>query len=183
MSTALADGQLFLRTVRETESEMTVFGLMVRKPALDRYLQALKVAKIQPRNVELRSLAMTRAVNLPDAVIINVERTALDIVIVDGDLPVVMRSSLLNDGGDAVRQAAGMVVDVVNAYRRQPAAAGLQMPAVLTGALSEEPELRQAVQGTLKLVVEPLSCPFKAPPGFAAANFAVNIGLALKLVT
>lgn len=181
---AAGDGRLFLRTVRQTESETTVFGLMVRKAALDSYLQALKIAGLRPRLVELRSLAVTRAVHLPYAVIINVERTELDIVIVNGNLPVVMHSALLSEGGDAAGQASAMVFDVVNAYRQgQPDVANLQMPAVLTGALCEEPELRQVVREKLKLVVEPLACPFKAPPGFAVASFAAGIGLALKMAT
>ena len=181
-SETAGDGRLFLHTIRQTGSETTVFGLMVRRAPLDRYLQALKVAGIRPSQVELRSLAMTRAVNLPYAVIVSVERTELDIVIVNGNLPVVMHSAVLSESG-AVRQAAAAVEDVVNAYRKSQIDAGtLQMPAVLTGALCEEPELRQIIREKLGLAVAPLACPFKAPPGFAVANFVVGIGLALKVV-
>jgi hypothetical protein len=180
-SETAGEGRLFLRTIRQTGSETTVFGLMVRKVGLDRYLQALSVAGIRPRQVELRALAMTRAVNLPYVVIVNVERTELDIVIVNGNLPMVMHSAVLSEGG-AVKQAVLELANVVNAYRQdQPDTGKLKMPAVLMGALCEEPELRQILREKLGLSVEALACPFKAPPGFAVANFAVGIGLALKV--
>jgi hypothetical protein len=60
------------------------------------------------------------------------------------------------------------------------AALAADTPLCLTGGLAAEPELRQAMESAFPYPIVALETPFTFPPGFPAAQYAVNLGLAMK---
>jgi hypothetical protein len=176
------DYRIYQQKVGESESEITAFVLAVRRIALEQYLAGLRQAAILPHMVELRPLAMIRAINQPHTIIANVERTSLDVVVVNNNLPLIMRSVPLS-GSDAemvevVTLELGRTIESYNSNQPQPL--NPRLPMVLIGELSAQPDMVEAVEQRLGHPIAPLTCPFAAPPGFAVANFVVNIGLVLK---
>jgi Tfp pilus assembly PilM family ATPase len=174
--------RIFHQTVNKSTTSMTVFVLAVRSDPLDRYLAGLKHAGITPQLVELRSLAMIRAINQPHTIIVNVERTSFDIVIVSNNLPVIMRTMALS-GNDAeiVQDVVSELERTIDSYNsNQPHPLNQRLPVALTGEFSTLPDLQQAVTARLDRPIVAPTCPYAAPAGFDVANFVVNIGLTLK---
>jgi hypothetical protein len=174
--------RIFHQTVNQSQAEITVFVLAVRSDPLDKYLAGLKHAAITPQMVELRSLAMIRAINQPHTIIVNVERTSFDIVIVSNNLPVIMRTmSLTGDDGEIIQDVVAELertIDSYNSERTPPL--NPRLPVALTGEFSASPDLQKAVTGYLGRPIVTPTCPYAAPAGFDVANFVVNVGLALK---
>lgn len=176
--------RIYHQVVSQTKEQISVFVLAVRGAALDRYLAGLKLAAIAPQMVELRPLAMIRAVNQLDTIIAHIERTALDLLVVRNFLPAIVRSVPLPEGGDEASIVETVVVELgrtIEAYNSDSAQPlNVDLPVTLTGDLSALPPLRTAIAERVGHPVAELTCPFAAPAGFAAANFVVNIGLVLK---
>lgn len=176
--------RIYHQTVGQTKDQIDVFVLAVRGAALDRYLAGLKLAAIAPQMVELRPLAIIRAVSLHETIIAHLERTALDVLVVSNFMPAIMRSVPLPDGGDEASIVETVVVELgrtIEAYNSdRPQALSRELPVTLTGELSTLPPLQTAIPERVGHPVAQMTCPFVAPAGFAAANFAVNIGLVLK---
>lgn len=179
-----AEYHIFHQPVAEHGNEMRVYVIAVRKDMLEPYLAGLRAAGLYPDVVELRPLAIVRAVNQPHTIIANVERSSFDIVIVSNNVPAVMRSLLLHDGEAGAGQAN--LVDELehtiafynDSNRERPLSP--RLPVVLTGELADAQELQDALRERLDREISQVSCPFACPAGFAVGNFAVNIGLAQR---
>ncbi len=174
--------RVFFQKVRESDNQLTIFVLAVRRPALEQYLIGLKRAGIAPKMVELRPLAMIRAINQPHIIIANIEHNALDVVIVSNNLPVIMRSVPLAGSDteivDVAMQELERTIESYNSDRPHPLSPHL--PVALTGELAALPEVQAAVPERVGHPILALTCPFAASPGFAVASFIVSIGLVLK---
>jgi hypothetical protein len=176
-----SDYRIYHQVVTRTPTQITVFVLAVRKQALDEYLAGLRLAAITPQMVELRPLAMIRAINQPHALIANVERTSLDVIIVSNYLPVIMRSIPLSGStgdADVVVLELERTIEAYNSNHPHPLSP--RLPLALTGEMSDDPATQQAIAARVQHPLAGLTCPFKAPSGFAVGNFTVNIGLVLK---
>ncbi len=179
-----AEYHLFHQVVEEASDHVRIFLIAVRREALDAYLSGLRLANVVPQMVELRPLAMVRAISQPHIIISNAERSSLDVIIVSNSVPVVMRSLLVEETD--VAGACGLVVDELertiasynDSNRDRPLSPRLAV--ALTGELSAEPDLHHLVRERLGRPVAALSCPLSCPQGFPVANFVVNAGLVLK---
>ena len=174
------DYRIYHQVVSEGQTQIQVFVLAVKQAALTQYLEGLRQAGVIPQMVEMRPLAMIRAINQPHTIIAHIERTALDVIIVANNLPVIMRSVPLSEAGivEVVVQELGRTIDAYNSDHPLPLSA--RLPVALTGELADTPDLQQAVQDRLGHPIATLTCPFAAPAGFAVPTFIVNIGLVLK---
>jgi hypothetical protein len=177
--------RVFHQVVAQHSEQMKVFLLAVRRAPLADYMKGLKLAGIAPVMVDLRPLAMVRAVDQPYIIIAHVERTSLDLVIVANNLPAIMRSTLLSST-DGVVSMSGVVDEISKAIdacdRNNPDhPLDPSVPIALSGELSTTPELQQGIQDKLKRTIVTTRCPLTAAAGFDTANFIVNIGLVLKL--
>lgn len=174
--------RIFHQVVNESPTEIMVFVLAVRNAPLTQYLAGLRQAAIVPQMVELRPLAMIRAINQPHIIIANVERTSFDVVIVSNDLPVIMRTMAFSGSdGEIVKDVVSELERTIESYNsNHPQPLSPRLAVALTGEFSALPDLRQAVTERLGRPLVSLTCPFAAPAGFDVANFVVNIGLVLK---
>ena len=173
--------RLFHQVVEEKTTEIKVFVLAVRRAALTGFLEGLRIAGIAPRLVELRPLALIRAINQPHTIIANVERTFVDVIIVSNYLPMIMRSVPLPEDNTATTEIVNELKRTIDSYNGDhPVQLKARLPLVLTGEMSSRPDLVDALTNGLQRPVVGPGCPFIAPPGFAVESFVVNLGLILK---
>jgi Tfp pilus assembly PilM family ATPase len=175
------DYRVYHYVVARTASQTNAFMLAVRGAALDEYVAGLQQAGIAPHMVDLRALAMIRAINQPHTIIAGIERTALDVIIVSNYAPVIMRSVPLS-GTEADIDLIGREIEqTIEAYNRDhPHPLSPRLPLALIGEMADDPAVQQAIMARVQHPFADLACPYSAPSGFAIANFAVSIGLALK---
>lgn len=167
-------------------SERQSFVVGVPRPLFDAEVQALTHAGIKARVLDLKPVALARAVNRKEAVIIDLEPDTSDIVLVVEGVPVIMRTLIIGGEGvpeeDKVRQAAGELSRTLEFYNSSHPEHPISpaTPAFVTGQLAKDETLTDLIRVAIPNPVEKLEPAIECPAELSVAEYAVNIGLALK---
>ena len=184
----LSEEQLYLswQTVTAGEMERQVLVVGVPREVVDNEVRSLRVAGINPRILELRTMALARAAGKEQALILNIEPSSFDIVVVANGVPEIMRSIAWQQGDLAeegrvehLALTLEMTIDFYNArHLDMPLAPAT--PLVITGQMSGDLTLVESLQARLSYPVEPLAPPLEFPDEMPVAQYACNIGLAMR---
>ena len=163
-----------------------ILAIGIPRTMLDNEVKSLRALGVNPRILELRAIALTRAVNRKQAIIINIEPSSIDIVIVVNGVPEAIRTIAWQEDGNDVEEKVeqlaanlGLTVDFYNAHHFETPV-DLSIPVFFTGQMSGDLELTDKLGDRLGYPVESLTPQFKYPPDFPVSQYAVNIGLALR---
>ncbi len=172
--------------IGEDDNRLLVYAFAVPRAVIDRQVDTLRAAKLKPRAMELKPLALARAVNLPNAIIVNLEDQSLGVVLVVDGSPEIMRSvpQLAEDlePGERVERLSQELTRTLQFYdeghRSSPLDPNTKIYA--TGLLLETEEMRHRLAERTSFPVELPSPPMILPPEFPLATFSANLGLAIK---
>ena len=176
----------FWQAMGTNEGERQVFILGVPRDVMDDNIRALKSVGINPQVIELKTMALARAVNKEQALILNIEPTSFDIVMAVKGVPEIMYSQAWRQDsmniGDAAEYLATNLEITVDFYNSHHLDAPFDMtnPLYITGQMSVEPELMEKLRARLGFNVEELTPPLECPAFFPISQYAVNIGLAMR---
>ncbi len=166
--------------------ELDFFVLGVPRNLVDAVVQTLAEAGVKPRIMDLKPLALARAANRGDALIVALEPDCFDIILVANGIPTIMHTiSPRGEGAsieDNVRRLTDELSKAVKFYNSSHPENPLSpsTPLLLTGELSADATTSQLIQEEIEYPVEALIPPFKLPPNLPVALYATNMGLALK---
>lgn len=170
----------------DSEGDGKMLAIGIPRNMLDSEVRALRAMGVNPRILELRAIALTRAVNRKQAVIINMEPSSIDIILVVDDVPEIIRTLAWQQDGLAVEDKVehvaanlGLTVDFYNTHHFETPI-DMSTPLFFTGQMSGDLELTDKLGDRLGYPVESLTPQFKYPPGLPVSQYAVNIGLALR---
>lgn len=170
-----------------TPSQRAVYVVAMPRRVLDAYLAVLELVAISPVAVDLKQLALIRAIGHRHTVVADIERAVLGVVIVDEALPRFvrvwpLRAPLLARPDDKVTRAAEALGSAITAYNREPSGSFLHpaVPVHLSGALADQVLLREVVQVALGHPAVLAPAPFEVPPDLPVTHYLANMGLALK---
>jgi type IV pilus assembly protein PilM len=173
----------------ETETaQIRVFLLAVPKEPMSLLLRAFSHAGLNPSIIDLKPLALMRAVNQKDAIIANCEGNSMELVIVSDDVPVLIRSVFLGEGVANQDYAIGRISDelgrTIVTYNEINKEHPLNpdVPVYLTGATAAGVPFALNVAALTGRTVQPLESPIPLPADLPIAQYMVNIGLILKVV-
>lgn len=184
----LATDNLYLswQTLATSESGQQVLVLGIPKDVIDTEVQALKAAGVNPRILELKAMALARAVNKEQALILNIEPASFDIVMLVNGIPEIMRTIAwkhddlgLEDSAEHLALSLELTVGFYNSNHPNTPL-DPSTPLLITGHLSGDPALVEKVQARAGYHIESLSPPLECPVHLPVSQYAVNIGLALK---
>ncbi len=167
-------------------SESRFFVVGVPRTLLDAEVQALSHAGIKSHVLDLKPITLARAVHRKEAVIVNLEADTSDIVLVVEGVPVIMRTLITGGQGvtqeDKVRQTTAEVSRTVEFYNSSHPENPISpaTPVVVTGELAEDGSILNLLGGAISGPVETLEPAIKLPAELPVAEYAVNIGLALR---
>lgn len=169
--------------------QRAIFLIAIARSLLEGYLAALDQAGLSVAAVDVKPLALIRAIGHRHAVIADLERTLLMVIVVDEGLPRVvklspLRAALLSRPEDKVTRLVETLADAINEYNHG-ASNGYLHPAVpihLSGALADHPLLKEAIQLGLGYPPAQPPPPFTVPADLPVAQYLANMGLALKKV-
>lgn len=183
----LEEMYLSYQVIGSEDGHCRVFVLAVPRDVLGPQLEAIEHAGRKPYAMDIKPLALVRAVGLSDALIADLEPESIDIVVVRGGVPATIRTvGLQPQGGeieDKIRRLGEELTRTVKFYNdTHPEPLAKSTPLCLTGTLAEEVALSGVAEASVGLTLEPLSPPLDCPPSLPVATFMVNIGLALKEV-
>ena len=165
-----------------------VFILGVPRETLDTCMAGLRAAGVHPRAMDLKPLALARAVNLPDVLIADAEATTQDVILVREGTPIIVRSIAAQSGSsqtartpddqaDALATEVQRTLDFFNSSMASTRPAW--SPVVcLTGLLGDSDVMRQRL-GARWTLAQPAP-PLPLPPDFPLLPYLANVGLALK---
>jgi hypothetical protein len=188
MTVSEEDNYFHWQVLPTTTAQTRVFVLAVPKEPLSALLRALNQANIRPKNVDLKPLALMRAVNQRDAIIANCESNSMELVIVSDDVPVLIRSVFLGEGVVTQDYAVGRISDelgrTIVTYNEINKEHPLDpnVPIYLTGAAAAGVPFALNVAALTGRTVQPLEAPLHAPEDFPLAEYMVNLGLILKVI-
>lgn len=174
------------QTISGSESVQQVLVVGVPRDVIDAEMRALKAAGINPHSLDLKALALVRAVNKEQALILNIEPSSFDIVIVVNGIPEVIRTlawqpdSLTEE--EMVEHLAMNLELTVGFYNSHHPDTPLDpaTPFLITGQMSADPNLVEKLPARMGYPVESLAPPLECPKHMPVSQYAVNIGLALK---
>ena len=184
----LSEDELYLswQTIATIEEGQQVLVVGVPRDVLDSEVLALRAAGINPRILDLKTMALVRAVNREQALILNIEPTSFDTVIVVNGVAEVMRTIAweqddlpVEDKADHLAVALDLAAGFYNSHHP-----GLPIdpatPLFVTGQMSGDPALMDELQARVEYPIEPFTPPLQCPAHLPVSQYAVNIGLALK---
>ncbi len=184
----LSQDEMYLswQTIATIEGGQQVLVIGVPRDVMDGELRALKAVGINPRLLDMRTMALARAVNREEALILNIEPSSFDIVVVVNGVPEVMRTTAWQQGDLAVEEKAEhlavnleLTVGFHNSHHPGFPLA-LTTPLFITGQMSGDLALMENLQDRVEYPFEPLAPPLEYPEHLPVSQYAVNIGLALK---
>lgn len=181
------DSYVFWQRLPGRRRERYVYVVALPRETLLRCLEAYEVAGLSLESLDLKPLALARAVNQRDAIVVNLERESLDVVVVVDDLPVLFRSvalpagvipqdALCDQGAAEVCRALATCEDAVPAGYALDRTAAIYVSGSEVGGIALAERLRSA---TGRPIGRPTP-PMHLPTDFPLTEQLVNVGLALK---
>ena len=174
------------QAINGKRDELDFFVLGVPRNLIDALVRTLKEAGVVPYLVDLKPLALARAANRGDALIVNLEPDYYDVVLVVNGTPTVMHTITPRGGGanleDNIRRLADELSKTVKFYNssHQQSPLSPTTPLLLTGELAADATASNLIQAEVEYPVEPLVPPLEFPSDLPIAPYVTNMGLALK---
>ncbi|MEE9216956.1 MAG: pilus assembly protein PilM [Anaerolineales bacterium] len=166
--------------------QIKIYAFAVPKVVIDRQVETLKIAKLKPQAMDLKPLALARAVHDPNCIIANLEDQSAGVVLVVYGTPELIRSvpQTTEDASpqERVEKLAQELSRTVQFYdeghRDTPLDPKTKVYA--TGLYLEAENIREllAEHTPYEVVLPPPS--IQVPEEFPVAAFSANLGLAMK---
>jgi len=180
--------QLYLswQIIASTEEKIQVFMVAIPRHIADSLLRVLHEVGLKPYLMDIKPLALARLSKEATAIIIDVQPSEFDIVIVTNGVPQPIRTvpypEEIMDFQDKLSLVKDELYRTIQFYNsnnpEQPVDATLNI--YVSGELADEPESYEAMAEELGYNILPLTSPLKCPKQLDTADHLVNIGLALK---
>jgi len=186
MPVPLEEIHLSWQVIDSEDGHLRLFALGVSRDVLAPQVETITLAGGKLRSVDIKPLALVRAVGRSEALIADLEPESLDIIVVRGGIPATIRTVSLqreiDTTEDKVRRLGEELARAVKFYNDTHPEEPLQpsTPAYLTGSLAEAAASSGVAEALIGYPVEPLAPPLEYPAELPVAAFMVNIGLALK---
>ncbi len=180
------DPYLSWQTIATGEGGQQVMVVGVPRDVIDSEVRTLKSAGINPRVLDLKAMALARAVNREQALILNIEPTSLDVVMIIDNIAEVMRTTewqqeelSSEEEAEYLVSALELTVSFYNAHHPD-SSLDPATPLFITGPMSGDLDLIDKLRTRVEYPIEPLLPPLEYPGHLPVSQYAVNIGLALK---
>ena len=182
----LEEVYLAYQPIPAAQGETIVFLAAFPRNIVDTLHKTLQRAGLNPYMMDLAPLALCRTVNQPRAIIVNDRAENLDIMVMAGRVPQLIRRLSLPSEKESLSERLATITEEVDrtiafynsSQKEEPLEA--TVPMLVCGDLARTPKNLQALASKSAHPVSILPAPVEAPEGFDANEFMVNIGLALK---
>jgi Tfp pilus assembly PilM family ATPase len=170
----------------ESEGNMKAFMIAVPRHIADPLLNALNQVGLKPYLMDIKPLALTRLVKEPTAIIIDVQTTEFDLVIMSDGIPQPIRTislpqetTSLFDKMLIVKDELRRTVQFYNSNNHEnPITADTTV--YVSGELADEPDVYEALAQETGYRVMPLMSPLKCLKQLDTSHYLANVGLSLK---
>ncbi len=184
------------RIIDRANNQIVLYLLAVPKAIIDGHVETLRAAKIKPKIMDIKPLALQRVVNKRTSIIVNLESFSMSVIIVVNHIPILVRSIPLETGNltneakiDLLSQELARTVKYYNESNKSnplPQKTAIYLTGELfdyprlESRLEESPNLAERLRSRTPYNITLPKPPLEIPPKLSAAKYAVNLGLALK---
>jgi len=172
--------------ISESEGNMKAFMVAVPKHIADPLLSALNQVGLKPYLMDVKPLALTRLVKEPNAIIIDVQVTEFDLVIMSDGIPQPIRTislpqetTSLADKMLIVKDELKRTIQFFNSNNHDSPITS-DTTVYVSGELADEPDVYEALSQETGYRVLPLVSPLKCLKQLDTSHYLANVGMALK---
>jgi type IV pilus assembly protein PilM len=169
------------------KGETLVYLVASPRNSVDALISTLRKAGLNPYLMDLKPLALARTITESRAIIIDLQPSSFDIVVMAERIPQVVRSlplvqdALMEEKVPVITEELGRAIAFYNSsHMDKPIAAAV--PLLVCGELTDQPDTWKLILGRQERPVQVLPSPMGIPEGFPSGQYITNIGLALKEV-
>jgi Tfp pilus assembly protein PilN len=165
------------------EGKIQVFLVAMRRTSIDSLFHAFKLAKIKPTALVIKPLALARLVKEPGVILIDVQPSEFDIVVLVDGVPQPTRTVPFPATSLTWQEKAPIIIDEVDrtlkfcADNNPDKPLATDLPLYVSGELIDQPELCQKITERFGFKALLLDSPLTHPAGFAPHYYLVNTGL------
>lgn len=187
---------LFWRIITRSDNQILLYVLAIPRMIIDQHVEILRKAKIKPRVMDIKALALHRLVNQETTLIVNLEEFSMEVIIIVNHIPLLVRTIPL-DSGDLTGEAkvdllSQELARTVKYYNESNKTNRLpeDTPIYLSGALfstasiearlGQETNLIERFQSRTPFPLKPPKSDMVLPRKFPLLRYAVNLGLVKK---
>lgn len=183
----LAIEELYLswQIVSSAEGKTQVFLAATRRKSIDSLMQTLKLAKLNVQSMTIKPLALARLVKDNKAIIVDVQQSEFDVIVLSGGVPQPIRtvpfSSASISWGEKtqlITEEIGRTVDFYNTTSGKTL--GNDTILYTTGEFIDPSELRQSISSKFGFSVQSLKSSFIQLSDSRADYYFVNSSLAIQ---
>jgi len=182
--------QLYLswQTLPSVRGETLIYLAASPRNSLDSLISTLRKAGLDPYLMDLKPLAIARTTTESRAIVIDLQPSNFDIVVMMEAIPGVLRSlslpreASLEEKAHVVREELDRAITFYNSgHMDKPIEA--TVPLLVSGELAQQEDIWKLLVGRSERPVQTLPLPIETPEGFPSGQYTANIGLALKELT
>lgn len=172
--------------ISSTKEELQVFLVALPRKTADALFKTLHLAGLDPYLADIKPLALARMVNRPTAIIVDVQPTEFDIVIMVDAIPQPIRTLSLPSKAQSLQKKIPIIREeldrTIKFYNSTHSEKPLEssVPIFVSGELAQEPQASQSLVTGLGypelLLIPHMECPVE----MAQSRYMVNIALASK---
>ncbi len=161
----------------------------VPREMIDSQMETLRIAGLNTRVLNLKTMALARAVNREEALILNIEPDSFDIVIIADGMAEVLRTTAWQQENlakeEKVEQLVSALELTIDYYdsTRPGFPFSRNNPLFITGQMSGNSDLIEDIKASVEYPVEEFEPALEYPEHLPVSQYAVNIGLALQSMT
>jgi Tfp pilus assembly PilM family ATPase len=192
------ESDIHWRILSKTDQQIVLYVLAVPSILVDSQFEALKAAKIKAKQMDIKPLALQRLVGESTGIIVNLEEFSLGVIIIANHIPILVRSVPLETSNVSAEAKTDLLSQelarTVKYYNESNKTNPLPEDTViyLTGELFDTTQINARLDETADLSTRlqmrtPYSVQvpktiFELPKDFSLSTYAVNLGLALKIL-
>ena len=168
------------------ENRMRAFIVAMPRQTADYLLNALEKAGLKPYLMDIKPLALARLVKEKSAILIDVQETECDIIILSEGFPQPMRTVSFPHDKLTYDEKLSIVKDelkrTVQFFNSNNPENTLDPETIvyISGEFADDVESFETLSTQLGYPVAPLTSPLKCPKQLDPSHYLVNVGLALK---
>ena len=168
------------------EGKAQIYLLAIPRKTTDAMIKTLRQARLKPYFMDVKPLALARVPKEATAIVVNIEPTELDVIILAGGIPQPIRTVPLPSKALSWEERLLVIKDEIDRtikfYNSNYADKPLDQttPMFVSGELAEDSTLASSLSEGLGYSVSPLSPSLECPESFPANRYMVNVGLVLK---
>lgn len=187
MPVSLENLYLSWQSLSTTGEQQRIYLLGVPRDLVDAIYRTFQAAGIPLQSLDLKPLALVRAVGKREAVIVNLEQDMLDLILVVDHLPAIMRTFTVNPALAPLAKVDRLVSELnqtIHFYNDSHPAAPIDAdtPVCLTGRLLAQREAIERFRGSVERPVERPLAPLPCPEELPVPEYMTNLGLVMKVV-